>query len=567
MVILETNQIYAGDCVELLAQVPEGSVDLVFADPPFNIGYRYDVYNDDRAHEEYLDWCRKWIGGVKRCLNPAGTFWLAIGDEYAAELKIISQQTGFTCRSWVIWYYTFGVNCVHGFSRSHTHLFHFVADPKNFTFNAINPLVRVPSARQLVYGDARANPKGRLPDNTWIMRPQDAPNSFRQDHDVWYFARVSGTFKERAGFHGCQMPEQLLGRIIRTSSNPGNIVLDPFSGSGTTVCVAKKLARRFLGFELSNEYVRQGRQRLTATNVNDPLTGPADALGSAPSTARGRRRKNRTSDREIELQVIEAFQQSADGRSADHLICDPELNATFVATCRKLGIEGHESMWNLLILRLRKSKRLPKSTRSSGRLHFKDMDDYSFGSEVAMRLLSVDFGLTLENILCCSDFAARFDRIAADFAPGFSPFEYRRAALSIRKRAKSARRKGNEKFSDWSHRRLPKKIQLDQGLGPKYSAPGVYVLANSNQPLYVGQCENMAARVEQIMQNKHWLELEPNSVVMIPHLTEGKQALQSVLIGRLNPLLNSQLLHPGRLIAGADLQPVEKGADPPNGQP
>ena len=82
------------------------------------------------AAEEYLDWTRKWIGGVKRALKPNGTFWLAIGDEYAAELKLIAQaEFGFVCRSWVIWYYTFGVNCVRGFSRSHTHLFHFVCDP------------------------------------------------------------------------------------------------------------------------------------------------------------------------------------------------------------------------------------------------------------------------------------------------------------------------------------------------------------------------------------------------------------------------------------------------------
>ncbi len=78
-------------CIEGLQQVAPGSVDLVFADPPFNIGYEYDVYHDQRAAEEYLDWTRKWIGGVKRVLKPNGTFWLAIGDEYAAELKLIAQ--------------------------------------------------------------------------------------------------------------------------------------------------------------------------------------------------------------------------------------------------------------------------------------------------------------------------------------------------------------------------------------------------------------------------------------------------------------------------------------------
>ncbi|MFN9347771.1 MAG: DNA-methyltransferase, partial [Planctomycetota bacterium] len=217
---LAKNQLHQGDCIELLKSLPPGTVDLVFADPPFNIGYKYDVYDDKKQEEDYLQWSLEWIGQVHRVLKPDGTFWLAIGDEYAAELKVEAKKIGFHCRSWVIWYYTFGVNCVNGFSRSHTHLFHFIKDPNRFTFNRLNPQIRVQSARQLVYADARANPNGRLPDNTWITRPQDAPLSFSPSHDTWYFARVAGTFKEREGFHGCQMPEQLLARIIRASSNP-----------------------------------------------------------------------------------------------------------------------------------------------------------------------------------------------------------------------------------------------------------------------------------------------------------------------------------------------------------
>ena len=127
-VSLSKNRIYQGDCIELLNKTGKGSVDLVFADPPFNIGYEYDVYDDAKQADNYLRWCRRWIKRVHRALKSNGTFWLAIGDEYAAELKIESQKAGFHCRSWVIWYYTFGVNCVNGFSRSHTHLFQFVKD-------------------------------------------------------------------------------------------------------------------------------------------------------------------------------------------------------------------------------------------------------------------------------------------------------------------------------------------------------------------------------------------------------------------------------------------------------
>jgi DNA modification methylase len=287
---LAANKLYLGDCIARMQELDDGSVDLAFADPPFNIGYDYDVYHDRKSYQHYLDWSRQWIEAVHRVLKPTGTFWLAIGDEYAAELKLIARNdVGFTCRSWVIWYYTFGVNCTRKFSRSHAHLFHFVKDAKKFTFNYKDPAIRVPSARQLVYADIRANPDGRLPDDTWILRPPDVPGGFSEDQDTWYFSRVAGTFKERAGFHGCQMPEQLLGRIIRASSNEGDLVVDPFGGSGTTLAVAKKLGRRWIGFELSADYVKKVQRRLNSIYVGQALDGPEDPVTSAPPTANGRR--------------------------------------------------------------------------------------------------------------------------------------------------------------------------------------------------------------------------------------------------------------------------------------
>ena len=282
------DRVHRGDCLDLLARVPAGSVHLAFADPPFNIGYDYDAYHDRLATDDYLDWSKRWMGEVARVLRPDGTFWLAIGDEYAAELKVAAtRELGFACRSWVVWYYTFGVNCKQKFSRSHAHLFHFVKDRDTFTFNT--DAIRVPSARELVYGDKRACPEGRLPDDTWILRPQDLPEGFAADGDTWYFPRVCGTFKERSGWHGCQMPEQLLGRIIRASSREGETVLDPFGGSGTTLAVAKKLGRRFLGAELSEHYAARIEERLAAIAPGDPLVGAPEPLKSVPATKDGRR--------------------------------------------------------------------------------------------------------------------------------------------------------------------------------------------------------------------------------------------------------------------------------------
>ncbi|MDR1964585.1 MAG: site-specific DNA-methyltransferase [Planctomycetaceae bacterium] len=265
------NTIYNCDCIEGMRRLPSGSVDLVFADPPFNIGYDYDVYRDKLTDEDYWNWSKRWMAEVNRILKPDGTFWLAIGDEHAAELKVAAtREIGFICRSWVIWYYTFGVNCKHKFTRSHAHLFHFVKNADQFTFN--EEAIRIPSARQLVYNDKRANPKGRLPDDTWILRPQELEQEFGADKDTWFVSRVCGTFKERTGWHGCQMPEAILERIITVSSSSNEKILDPFLGSGTTVVVAKKLGRQFLGFELSKEYWEQCQKRLDFATKNVPKT-------------------------------------------------------------------------------------------------------------------------------------------------------------------------------------------------------------------------------------------------------------------------------------------------------
>jgi DNA modification methylase len=256
---MEWNRVVTGDCLRALAALPAGSVELAFADPPFNIGYGYDVYDDVRAKDEYLVWTARWLAAVKRVLKPDGSLYVAIGDEYAAEVKLALDELGLTLRNWIVWHYTFGVNCSKKFNRSHAHIFYYVADPKRFTFNPDG--VRVPSARLTTYADRRANPVGKLPDDTWVLRPQDTDEHFRPDSDTWYVSRVCGTFKERTA-HPCQMPEAVLERILRVSSNPGDVVLDPFAGSGTTLAVAKRLGRQYFGVELSEEYAVAVRNRL-----------------------------------------------------------------------------------------------------------------------------------------------------------------------------------------------------------------------------------------------------------------------------------------------------------------
>ena len=549
---LKANQIHHGSCLDKLTQLIDLSVDLIFADPPFNIGYQYDLYDDQKTEDEYLDFCKSWISQCHRVLKSNGSFWLAIGDEYAAELKVLCKQLGFHSRSWVIWYYTFGVNCARGFSRSHTHLFHFVKDKDDFTFNGENPAVRVASARQLVYADSRANSKGRLPDNTWILRPQDVPSpGFTVSHDTWCYSRVAGTFKEREGFHGCQMPEQLLGRIIRISSNPGDLVVDPFAGSGTTLAVAKKLGRQYLGVELSKDYVSRIQARLDGCKAGDLLDG-TDGPSSGVPTSKGKRRTKFVNGRpvislsgESEQAIIDAFMQAADGYSADYVLCDPERSTRFLKRCREIGIPGDPRLWNSFLLRVRKAGKLPRAEATGQRLSSQEMDPYTDGSEVSSRLITLDYGLTLDELLCSPEAVAEFDKMATEFSPGFKPFHYRWAALALRKRAttKRFRTAASEQFKHWKAQKAPRRRALSQLASKQYARPAVYALYDGKFPVYVGETRNLKQRIEHLLESEMWSRFNVDTIRIWDVAQELDQfALRSFLVTTQQPLLNSDFL-------------------------
>ena len=323
---LPLGRIVTGDCLKTMRRWPAASVDLAFADPPYNIGFDYQHHYDDRLpHDEYVDWTERWIWETTRLLKPSGSLYILIGDEYAADVRLIlrdlQQDSKLLFRNWIIWHYTFGQRCKIKFNRSHAHLFYCVGsaalngkskprsnltqDPP-FTFN-FEP-VAIPSARQTTYKDARANPKGKLPDDTWYLRSPDEDESdgtendsdrwyhrpqpawadgqlFRDDDDTWFQSRLCGTFNERQDWHPCQLPEALLERIIKVSSHPGDTVFDPFVGSGTTLAVARRLGRRWLGCEQSKEYAKRARERVREVQVadrdrrSDPATAESEKLG------------------------------------------------------------------------------------------------------------------------------------------------------------------------------------------------------------------------------------------------------------------------------------------------
>ncbi len=322
------DTVVPGDCIDTMNGWPADSVDLIFADPPYNIGFNYDGhYKDSLPDDQYIDWTFRWVDACTRLLKPSGSFYILIGDEYAAEtrvhLKQLQRERKLLFRNWIIWHYTFGQRCKVKFNRSHAHLFYCVgsaavndkgkpitklAKQPPFTFNY--DAVAVASARQTTYADRRANPKGKLPDDTWYLRPQEAMgvedrghevNYFRPDEDTWYVSRLCGTFKERQQWHPCQLPESLLERIINVSSNEGDLVFDPFTGSGTTLAAAKRLGRHWLGTELSKAYAARALKRVISGTM--PAPGQP-VITKAGKTVGGKRRTPKASPQDSEASLF-----------------------------------------------------------------------------------------------------------------------------------------------------------------------------------------------------------------------------------------------------------------------
>lgn len=265
------NAVLRGDCVPIMRSLPAGAYDTAFVDPPFNIGYAYDAYDDARPKDEYLGWCAVWLDLCVERLTPEGTLWLAIGQNVYPDVDVLARRAGLHRRSTVIWHYTFGVACTGNFAHSYTNLAYYTRNRTRFHFDP--DAVRVPSARQAVYGDKRANPAGKLPDDVWFYRPQELPEGLPADGDVWHAPRVAGTFHARQDVP-THMPEQVVARCLKVTTPTGGLVLDLMAGSGTTSAVCKKLGMRYTAIELSADCVAKMGRRLEGVKEGDPLDGP-----------------------------------------------------------------------------------------------------------------------------------------------------------------------------------------------------------------------------------------------------------------------------------------------------
>jgi adenine-specific DNA-methyltransferase len=243
--------ILAGDCLSVLKDgVAERSVDLIFADPPYNIGKQFANFKDSwPSDDQYAEWCYGWLDLCVAKLKPTGTMYVMTSTQSMPYLDLYIRRR-LTVLSRIVWHYdSSGVQAKSKFGSMYEPILHCVVDPDHCTFNGDD--VRV---------EARTGAKRKLID---YRKPTPTLyNTTKIPGNVWYFPRVRYRMDEYEN-HPSQKPETLLERIILASSNPGDLVLDPFSGTFTTSAVAQKLKRRSLGIEREVEYVKIGLRRLS----------------------------------------------------------------------------------------------------------------------------------------------------------------------------------------------------------------------------------------------------------------------------------------------------------------
>lgn len=260
------TRVYVGDCRELLPRIPEvreNKVDLVFADPPFNWNRGYDKWDDQMPDAEYLGFTYTWIDLCIAALRPSGSMWINIPDDWAAEIVVHCKARGMKMINWCVWHYRFGQNTKRKFISSKVHALYFAKAPFEKTWNPLEVLEA--TDRATTYFDPRTNEKS-----------DGMPPGKRVPLDVWYgpgFSRIQGNNKERRPGHDNQLPEAYLERVIRACSNTGDLIMDPFNGSGTTGTVARALGRRFIGTEYSQDLAAAAFDRITRIGPASALTG------------------------------------------------------------------------------------------------------------------------------------------------------------------------------------------------------------------------------------------------------------------------------------------------------
>jgi len=232
-------EIIAGDALIELGNIKMGSVDLIVADPPYNLGKDYGNNHDIQGFDEYISFSRDWLGQANRILKPTGTLYVFMGFRFISYLyDILDRELQMFFNSWIVWHYTQGMGKTKGFSPRHDDILMFTKST-DFKFNLDN--VRVPQK----YYRERNNMRGANPGDVWEFSHVHYCNGNRQNHPT-------------------QKPEGVIERMVLASSDENDLVVDPFSGSGTTLRVCQQLGRRAIGIEINPDYIAMTKDRLNA---------------------------------------------------------------------------------------------------------------------------------------------------------------------------------------------------------------------------------------------------------------------------------------------------------------
>lgn len=246
-----------GDVIEALtAEISDSTVDLIFADPPYNIGKNFNGRQDRWPTDEaYLSWCYQWLELCIKKLKPAGSLHVMTATQNMPFFDVFLRQR-MSILSRIVWAYdSSGVQARSYFGSLYEPILFCVKDKNNYTFNADDILV-----------EARTGATRKLID--YRKQIPTIYNSRKVPGNVWNIPRVRYRMDEYEK-HPTQKPTALLDRVVKASSNPGELVLDPFSGTFTTSAVAQELGRKSIGIEVEEEYVKIGLRRLAIKKTYD----------------------------------------------------------------------------------------------------------------------------------------------------------------------------------------------------------------------------------------------------------------------------------------------------------
>ena len=253
---LDGHKLILGDVLEVLeSEIEDSSIDLIFADPPYNIGKKFNDFKDKwKCESDYLEWSYSWLKLCIDKLKSNGSLYLMASTQSMPYFDLYLRDR-LTILSRIVWYYdSSGVQAKKYYGSLYEPILYCVKDKQNYTFNSSDILVeaKTGSVRKLI---------------DYRKAVPSAYNSEKVPGNVWEFPRVRYRMAEYEE-HPTQKPTLLLKRIIKASSNEGDVVLDLFAGSFTASFVAKQLKRKSIGIELQEKYLEIGLRRLRISQEN-----------------------------------------------------------------------------------------------------------------------------------------------------------------------------------------------------------------------------------------------------------------------------------------------------------